>query len=157
MNIQVQQVMTWYPRIYFACHTRHVRDEEQNRVISAHLVSVLDHLDEVDSMGLLELAAHMGVTPSTMSITVDRLERGGYLSKTRSTADKRRVNLTLTAAGSRIRAKHTVLDNDRVADVLKQLSPDERKQALQGLELLARAADELMARQSRQKKESDQI
>jgi len=118
---------------------------------------VLDHLDEVDSMGLLELAAHMGVTPSTMSITVDRLERGGYLSKTRGTADKRRVNLTLTAAGSRIRAKHTVLDNERVADVLKQLSPDERKQALQGLELLARAADQLMARQSRQKRESDQI
>jgi len=157
MNIQVQQVMTWYPRIYFACHTRHVRDEEQNRVISAHLVSVLDHLDEVDSMGLLELAAHMGVTPSTMSITVDRLERGGYLSKTRGTADKRRVNLTLTAAGSRIRAKYTVLDNERVADVLRQLSPDERSQALNGLELLARAADELMARQSRQKKESDQI
>src|SRR4029077_16935345 len=144
MNIQVQQVMTWYPRIYFACHSRHVRDEEQNRVISAHLVSVLDHLDEVEPVGLLELAAHMGVTPSTMSITVDRLERGGYLAKTRSAADKRRVNLTLTAAGSRIRAKHTVLDNERVADVLKQLSPDERKQALHGLMMRRRAAAEFL-------------
>src|SRR5712664_2136865 len=133
MSIEVQQVMTWYPRIYFACHSRHVRDEEQNRVISAHLVSVLDHLDEVEPMGLLELAAHMGVTTSTMSITVDRLERGGYLAKTRSTADKRRVNLTRTDLGTKIRAKQTVLDNDRVADLLKQLSPDERNQALQGL------------------------
>jgi hypothetical protein len=62
---QVDQLMAFYPRIYFACHTRHVPDPRRNRVLSSHQASVLDHLDEIQSTGLLTLAAHMGVTAST--------------------------------------------------------------------------------------------
>ena len=62
----VRQVMTNYPRIFFACHTRHVRDDESGKVISAHQASVLDHLDELEPTALNDLARHMGVTASTM-------------------------------------------------------------------------------------------
>ena len=54
--------MTLYPRIYFACHTRHVRDPQTQRLLSRHQARVLDHLDEVDPMTLNGLARHMGVT-----------------------------------------------------------------------------------------------
>ncbi len=70
-------VMSLYPRIYFACHTRHVRDPQTQRTLSRHQASVLDHLDETDPMTLNALAGHMGVTAATMSITVDRLEKKG--------------------------------------------------------------------------------
>ena len=33
------------PRIYFACHRRHVRDDESGTHVSARQVSILDHLD----------------------------------------------------------------------------------------------------------------
>ncbi len=80
----VKQVMELYPRIYFACHTRHVRDPQSHRLLSAHQASILDHLDEHEPLSLLDLARHMGVTPSTMSLNIERLVRRGYVSRDRA-------------------------------------------------------------------------
>ena len=81
----VETVLRCYPQIYFACHRRHVRDEATQAVLSAHQASVLDHLDDVEGTSLATLARHMGVTASTMSLTVDRLERGGYVTRGEAT------------------------------------------------------------------------
>ena len=143
--------MKLYPRIYFACHTRHVRDARQDRVLSSHQASVLDHLDEIEPTSLLTLAAHMGVTPSTMSITIDRLARGGYVARTRDRRDGRRVHLRLTKAGVLIKSEKSVLDPERVKNVLEQLSPVQREQALDGLALLAKASAEAMQKSSKRK------
>lgn len=134
--------MSLYPLIYFACHTRHVVDSSKNRVLSSHQAGVLDHLDELEPTGLLKLAAHMGVTASTMSLMIDRLARGGYVIRERDPKDGRRVNLRLTKAGVRIKSEKSVLDPVRVKNMLDQLSAKERKEAIQGLALLARAASE---------------
>jgi DNA-binding MarR family transcriptional regulator len=93
--------MTLYPKIFFACHTRHVRDPRSRRILSAHQASILDHLDEREPLPLMDLAKHMGVTPSTMSISIERLVRQGYVVRSRNRTDKRRVSLTLSAAGAR--------------------------------------------------------
>jgi DNA-binding MarR family transcriptional regulator len=137
---QIAQLMDLYPRIYFACHTRHVPDPRRNVTLSSHQASVLDHLDEIEPTGLLTLATHMGVTASTMSLMIDRLERGGYVVRSRHDGDGRRVNLRLTKAGVRIRSQKSVLDPKRVAALLDQLNPNEREQAIHGLALLAKAA-----------------
>src|SRR6266850_320594 len=105
-----RQVMTLYPRIYFACHTRHVRDPQSATVLSRHQASILDHLDEVDPTTLTDLAGHMGVTAGTMSLSIDRLERKGYVRRVRDTVDRRRVQLRLTTAGVRVREANSVLD-----------------------------------------------
>jgi DNA-binding MarR family transcriptional regulator len=148
----VQQVMTHYPRIYFACHTRHVRDDQSGAVISAHQASILDHLDEIEPTALNDLARHMGVTASTMCITVERLVRDKYVARGQDPQDGRRVALRLTARGVRLRDQKTVLDPARVKATLARLSAAERSEALRGLELLAGAASEYMA--SRSGKES---
>ena len=145
MRAEVETVLECYPRIYFACHRRHVRDERTQTVLSAHQASVLDHLDDVEGTSLLELARHMGVTASTMSLMVDRLERGGYVRRNRSKQDGRCVDLRLTAAGVRIRRQQKVLEPALVAAMLRRLEPAKRKQALAGLELLAEAAGGLIA------------
>ncbi len=143
-NREVSQLMELYPRIYFACHTRHVRDEQQDRTLSAHQASILDHLDEVDATGLTELARHMGVTPSTMSISVSRLVRQGYVARERAEDDRRRVLLTLSPSGTRIKSEKSVLDPERCARVLARLPADKRDEALEGLKLLAAAAQQEM-------------
>jgi len=136
--------MALYPRIYFACHMRHVPDPSRNVVLSSHQASVLDHLDEIEPTGLLTLAAHMGVTASTMSLMIDRLARGGYVIRERDAKDGRRVNLRLTRAGVRIKSQKSVLDPARVRKVLDQLTPREKDEAIHGLALLVRASAEAM-------------
>ena len=144
MGSETETVLRCYPMIYFACHRRHVRDEQTQTVLSAHQAGVIDHLDDVEAISLLELARHMGVTASTMSLMVDRLERGGYVQRERSKADGRRVELRLTAAGVRIKRQQKVLEPDLVAAMLNRLDEKRRARALRGLELLAEAARELI-------------
>lgn len=136
----VRQLMEAYPRIYFACHTRHVRDPETDQELSAHQASILDHLDDVEPTNVGELALHMDVTPSTMSIAARRLVRQGYIRRQRDPADRRRVLLRLTEAGVRVKSQKSVLDPERVEALLDQLDPGERDDALRGLSLLAEAA-----------------
>jgi DNA-binding MarR family transcriptional regulator len=142
---EVETVLRCYPQIYFACHRRHVRDEQTAAILSAHQASVLDHLDDVEATSLFDLARHMGVTASTMSITVDRLVRGGYVVRERSAEDRRRLDLRLTEAGLRIKKQQKVLEPELVGAVLAQLDERKRKQALRGLELLAEASQEMVA------------
>ena len=147
-----RQVMELYPRIYFACHTRHVRDPKTQRLLSAHQASILDHLDEREPLTLLDLARHMGVTASTMSLHVERLVQRGYVSRLRAKEDGRRLRLLLTPAGVQVREAKSVLDPARVRALLARLTPDERQAGIRGLALLARAGSEQMEEHSRRKK-----
>ena len=137
-------LMTLYPRIYFACHTRHVRDPQTQGLLSRHQASILDHLDELAPTTVMDLARHMGVTAATMSLAIDRLERKGYVVRLRDAADRRRVHVRLTTAGVRVRDASSVLDPARVDAVLARLTEDERVRAIHGLELLARASEQEM-------------
>lgn len=141
MRADVHALLRDYPRIFFACHRRHVRDESTSRVLSSHQVSILEHLDDVAATDLTRLAAHMGVTLSMMSLAVDRLSRGGYVVRTRDAKDARRVQLRLTSDGVRIKRAQSVLEPELVAQLLEHMTPDERDDALRGLAALARAAD----------------
>ena len=139
----VDTVLACYPAIYFACHLRHVRD--RNKTLSAHQASILDHLDSVEPTTVQDLAGHMGVTPSTMSLHLDKLESGGYVRRARSRTDARRVELRLTPTGVRIKQQQKVLDPRLIDLMLAQLDELERRKALDGLELLAKAARDLIA------------
>lgn len=143
-------VMTLYPRIYFACHTRHVRDPQSQRLLSRHQASILDHLDELEPTTLTDLAAHMGVTPATMSLTIDRLERKGYVVRLRDAKDRRRVHVRLTTAGVRVKEASSVLDPSRVEALVARLSDKDRQRAIEGLALLAQAGEEAMRAAGRQ-------
>jgi len=140
-----ERLLADYPRIFLACHRRHVRDEASGALVSAHKVGILDHLDTVEPTTLTDLARHIGVTAATMSVTVDRLVRAGYVTRAPDAVDRRRVQLRLTEPGARIRAANSVLDPTRVRDLLEHLDGPERAAAIRGLALLARAADALGA------------
>jgi MarR family transcriptional regulator, organic hydroperoxide resistance regulator len=141
----VDSLIRCYPKIYLACHRQHVRDEKTKRLLSAQQASILDHLDAVEPTGVQQLASHMGVTASTMSLNLDRLEGAGYLARTRDQEDSRRVQIRLTKAGVRIKQQQKVLDPDLVRNMLQQLSPHELEKAIVGLELLGRAAGAVLS------------
>ncbi len=138
---EVRRLLEAYPKIFFACHVRHVRDPETSKVISTHQASILDHLDDVEPTSLMTLAKHMGVTASTMSLTVDRLARGGHVVREKDPKDGRRVCLRLTPAGLRIKNMQKVLDPEFVRAMLAELSSEDREAGVRGLEVLAGAAE----------------
>lgn len=136
----VEAVLRDYPRIFFACHRRHTRDPQSGALVSERQVQLMDHLDEIHPMSLSALAAHMGVTLGTMSVSVDRLVRRGYVVRAPDAVDRRRVLLRLTPAGARVCEAQSVLDPELVDAMAAQLSDADRGRALEGLALLAGAA-----------------
>ena len=149
LDAAARQLLELYPRIYFACHMRHIRDPKTRRMLSAHQASILDHLDEREPVTLLDLARHMGVTPSTMSLHVERLVRRGYVLRGRDKRDARRLRLRISASGARIREANSVLDPERVRAMLSRLSAAERAEGVRGLAILAKAANEQVEEKTR--------
>ena len=136
----VRDVLRFYPQIYLACHVDHVRATSTEWQLSAHDSSILAHLDRRMPTSPRALAKHLGVRPSTLSASIARLESLGYLSSAPSADDKRRRELTLTDRGAEAMASTSVLDRERVRELLHALEPKERAAAVRGLSLLARAA-----------------
>jgi len=142
----MQRVLQSYPKIYLACHTRHLRDDETGKSLSARLGSILDHLDTQPPLTLSSLAKHLDVTQSTVSLQIDKLQRAGYVLRLRDTEDRRRVSVVLTPRGKRIKEQNSVLDRDLVREMISLLRPGDVEAALSGLDLLAEAADKVMNR-----------
>jgi DNA-binding MarR family transcriptional regulator len=139
-NRDVRIVQTAYPQIYFACHTRHVRRASTATQLSATDSTLLAHLDEDAGVRATVLAKHLGLAASTLSAAIARLAALGYVEQRRDAADGRAISLLLSAKGAAAMQASSVLESARVKTVLARLNHSERKRALGGLALLARAA-----------------
>jgi MarR family transcriptional regulator, organic hydroperoxide resistance regulator len=140
---EIAMVQRCYPQIYLACHKRHIRASSTAYRLSARDSSILAHLSDTVPLSPTELAAHLNVRGSTLSAAIQRLEQLGYLRRARMPRDRRTVALTLTPQGAKAMAETSVLDSERVGAVLAKLNRNERKRALEGLELLAKGSQQL--------------
>lgn len=146
---RIRRLLDAYPTIFLATHRQHVAADEQGKTISEHQASVLDHLDAKRGTTLSKLAEHMGVGRSTMSITVARLVRRGYIARRCDKEDARRIHLTLTRAGTRVKEQNTILEPELVSQVFRLMSSQECESALLGIECLAKYARMLLRRRKR--------
>ncbi len=136
----VQKVVDLIPRILYACRRLDARTLSTGRSLSPQQALILDQLDPDVPTSLQALAAQMSVTAPTMSVAIGRLVREGYVRRDRDSIDGRRLDLTLSPAGARVRKSTSSLDPRRVAALLRQLSATERTMALRGLTAMADAA-----------------
>jgi len=139
MNTDVLQILHCYPQVYLACHVDHVRKRSNEHALSSTDSSILAHLDRATTIGANELARHIGVRPSTLSAALKRLEGLRYIERQELPHDRRKKLLLLTQRGQRAMAATSVLDPKRVQKLLDALGPLDRKRAVDGLALLARA------------------
>ena len=137
---QVTEIQRFYPQIYLACHVDHVRATSTKWQLSSKDASILAHLDRELPSSPRTLAAHLGVGASTLSASIARLVRLGYITSVPVEGDRRQRDLRLTDRGAEAMASTSVLDAERVERMLGRLSRAERELAVQGLALLARAA-----------------
>ena len=149
LDSRIRRLLDAYPAIFLACHRQHLREDESGKTVTEHQASILDHLHATRPTTLSKLAEHMGVSRSTMSITVARLRRVGYIASKRDKRDRRSACLTLTRAGARIKEQNTLLDPELMKAMFATMSAVELETALQGIERLAQAARTLLRRRSR--------
>jgi len=102
------------------------------------MAGILDHLDLQPPRTVSELARHLGVTESTMSIQISKLERFGYVRRVRDGSDRRRVSVRLTSSGARLGEQNSVLNPDLAQKMLSFLGVNKSR---------ARAARARAARQ----------
>jgi DNA-binding MarR family transcriptional regulator len=150
LDSRVRRLLDAYPVIFLACHRQHLRGDEEGNSLSENQASVLQHLDETHPATLSKLAEHMGVSCSTMSITVSRLVRAGYIRRGRSREDTRCIALTLTRSGARIKEDNSVLRPELVRAMFRTMSADELEVSLNGIECLAKHAAILLRRRKRE-------
>ncbi len=137
-----QKVIDLVPRVFFACRRLDARAPTTGRPLSPQQAHILDQLDAEVPTSLQALASRMGVTAPTMSVAIGRLVREGYVRRGRDSIDGRRLDLTISASGLRMRKATSSLDPRRVAALLRRLSRSDLDTALRGLSLLANAARE---------------
>jgi DNA-binding MarR family transcriptional regulator len=139
----VFEIQRLFPQIYLACHVDHVRAASTEWNLSSHDSSILVHLDRERPISPRALAKHLGVAASTLSAAITRLADLGYLTSKPAASDKRQRELRLTARGSEAIASTSVLDAERVEQLLNQIAPKDRAGAVRGLRLLAEGARQM--------------
>lgn len=92
---------------------------------------------------LVDLARALEVTPPTAGRMVDRLVRKGLIRRHRSRADRRSVQVSITAAGRQVVDQATVRRRELLAQILSRLPAAEQAAVASGLDAFAAAAGEV--------------
>jgi len=137
----VRAIQRAYPQIWFACHVEH-RTRHGADGLTDRDAGILAHLDAQPSQRASELARHLGIGRPALSAQLKRLLSLGLIVQEPG-KDARERLIRLTGAGEQAVSAKSPLDADRVAALLRGLTPQERKHAVAGLELLAQAARRL--------------
>ncbi|MGE4538090.1 MAG: MarR family winged helix-turn-helix transcriptional regulator [Desulfovibrio sp.] len=88
----------------------------------------LEILGADGDLRMTELAARMGVTTGSLTVLVDRLERGGFVARRPHETDRRSIRVGLTPEGERLFTEHHALHEKLTSEILCDLSPEEADQ-----------------------------
>jgi DNA-binding MarR family transcriptional regulator len=134
----IVRVQEAYPRIYLACHSRHQNSRTSAPKVSQRDSSILSHLNETTPVAQSDLARHLGVVKSTLSAALASLEKRGLIERRVQT---RTAEIRRTASGTAAMSGSSVLEAARLRAVLEALNGDDLVRAVEGMELIARAAN----------------
>jgi DNA-binding MarR family transcriptional regulator len=116
--------------------SRSARSVEQRTGITTAQLFVLRQLAERDGLSLGEIAERTLTRQSTVSIVVARLAKQGLLHRARAAGDRRRLELSLTAAGRRVLARAPEPTTGRLLNALDRLKRAHLEALADGLEAL---------------------
>lgn len=102
--------------------------------VSGPQVMVLRVLGERAEISVKELTSAVHLSQATVTGILDRLEKGGYVSRSRHGADKRRVQLTLTAGGRDVLGLEPPLFGEHFVEEFEKLADWEKTQILSVLQ-----------------------
>ncbi|GAC1519610.1 MAG: hypothetical protein NVS3B10_21290 [Polyangiales bacterium] len=107
--------------------------------LSGAQLFVLLRLRGEDSLSINELAARTLTHQSSVSVVVTRLVDKGLVTRARSAADARRVELKLTRRGRDVLRRAPRATQERLIGAIATMPPARRRSLTSGLRLLNRA------------------
>jgi DNA-binding MarR family transcriptional regulator len=117
---------------------RHLRRELAPLGITAGQAALLYAIQTGEGAGVRELAEREGLSRPRVTAAIDRLEALGFVRRTRSDVDRRRVELALTDAGRAVLRSARRRRTAWLAARLAQLDERERAQVNDALPALGR-------------------
>ncbi|MGA2666416.1 MAG: MarR family transcriptional regulator, partial [Nitrososphaerales archaeon] len=90
---------------------------------------------------MARIAADLSMTPASMTGLVDRLEEEGFVTRERSSRDRRVVSVAITEEGSERFQRGRVLHRRLVEKTLRALTEEEAEELVRSLSKLSRAAE----------------
>jgi DNA-binding MarR family transcriptional regulator len=88
------------------------------------------------SKTMSEIAAKLEITMGTLTTAVDKLIKKGYMERSRSTSDRRIVNVSLTKRGKLAYRIHEKFHLDMVQAIMLDFNPEEEEILLTALSKL---------------------
>ena len=134
-----RRVARLFPEVYRRYHWAN-RVRGADLPVTRRALEVLQHLSLSGPLTVGEQAEHLGLRRNSVSELLQRLETKGLVARIRDERDERRVLVWLTDAGRDVVSRvGQVLAPDLIAQVMANLSPEERAAVVRGVELLATA------------------
>lgn len=96
-------------------------EEKELRKSRFNDISMYDHKTAT------EVANELHLTPGTLTSTIDRLVKKGYVERIRGLDDRRVIRLGLTKKGRVMYRAHDAFHHKMVEGFLKDISPEEMK------------------------------
>lgn len=98
-----------------------------------------------ENMKISDLSDKMGLSNSTVSGIIDRLEKQGIVERTRSKEDRRVVHVNVTSEFRKKAKSHFNVIENIFEDIMKEATQEETRKVTEGLEIL----NQLINRQKR--------
>lgn len=128
---------------------RRIMDIEQDALISGEFTDItVNDMHVIEAIDLGEprpssvVAKRLAVTMGTLTKSIDRLTRNGYVLRIRSEEDKRLVLLSLTEKGERAYAHHQKFHEDMIQSAMGQFNKQETEILISSLKGLVEYFDE---------------
>jgi DegV family protein with EDD domain len=83
-----------------------------------------------------DIAAALRVTPGTLTVAIDALQKKGYVTRCRDVHDRRTIRLSLTPSGQDAKAQHDAFHHEITDEVLAILSHEEATALIRALEAM---------------------
>ena len=99
---------------------------------------LLSELGKYEKMKIHDLGGRLGMTDSTVSGIVDRLEKQGIVERTRSLEDKRVVYVSFSNDYKEIFGNLRGFMNKKIENIVSKASPQELSEVRNGLNILKR-------------------
>lgn len=115
------------------------RAAEARTGLSTAQLFALQRLAQAPGRSLGELAAATHTDPSSVSVVVRRLEERGFVARSRTVGDARRLQLSATPAGRAVLRRAPVAVQDRLVTAIDALPATRRRALVRGLTELATA------------------
>lgn len=110
----------------------------QFKDVSIKEMHTIDAIDMYQEHTTSEVAKKLGVTVGTLTVSVNNLERKGYVNRVRIEKDRRVVKLALTKQGRLLYRLHDKFHRDMVRETINEMDDKESEVLIHGLKNLHR-------------------